>query len=220
MEDSRQRLSHVVHFADICTRGECTWSLYMGPVYVMEDAHTAERGVEVGVVVPRTRRNMLGFTPLTHRNRRRSWVRRRDTVVRQLYIDDVNQLPVTIRATNDHDHLGLVTINVSISAGFEQFGATPLVEQTRAEWKRVAEEHRAAAAIAAGNAPVEPDTRDNKQAQDSTEAKEEAGEQDEEETGEAPRDATTPRHGPVIEYEYAMGLMTVWLNSLALSMEE
>ena len=184
---------HVVDFADIYTRGHTVLSLYMGPVYVMADAQTAGRGVEVGVVVPRTRKNPLGFAPLMYRNRRRNRMRREDTVVRQLYMDDVNQLLVTARL-DDNDSIGVMQMNETMSASFERLGVTALIEQTRAEWKRVAKEHRSASA---GN--------------------DEAGEQDDQEPAD---DAATIRHGPVTEYWYVRELMMELLDSLRRSMGE
>ena len=201
---------HVVRFADIYTQGQSVLSLYMGPVYVMADAHTAERGVEVGVAVPITRKNRLGFAPLMYRNRRRSRARRADTVVRQLYIDDVNQLPVTVRL-DDIDSVGAVLMIETMADSFERLGVTSLVEQKRTEWRRVANEHRAAAGIAL----PEPYTTDSKRhAYDSTDSQDEGGEQDEEKTGE--EDVPLPRN----EYAYMRELMREWLSSLRRSMGE
>ena len=114
-------------------------------------------------------------------------------MVRQLYMDDVNQLLVTARL-DDNDSIGVMQMNETMSASFERLGVTALIEQTRAEWKRVAKEHRSASA---GN--------------------DEAGEQDDQEPAD---DAATIRHGPVTEYWYVRELMMELLDSLRRSMGE
>ena len=124
--------SHHVDFASVmCTADVYTyhsggvWALYMGPVYVWENEHTAGRGYAVDVTEPR---------PVQGASRR----------CRQLYIDDVDRLPV-VRLMRD-DNEGMRLYAPTLAACFEAKGVTERAEQTRAKWRRVMEQHTAAAA--------------------------------------------------------------------------
>ena len=114
-----------------------TWSLYMGPVYVYENKHTADRGW----VVP----NAEPCRALWEAPRYRL-VEKVESTVRLTYIDDVNQLPVVRRLvrgagfpadySSAHNELHLFT--ATLADCFKVRGVTALIERTRLQWRKIA----------------------------------------------------------------------------------
>ena len=113
---------------------DSVWSLYMGPVYVYENERSAGRGYEVDMAELMQRRDESG-AQLVDSSR----------VVRLMYIDDVNQLPVTRREECDGD-VSLCAINTA--ACFKAMKLVQTIERTRAKWRRIVEQHVAVAAAA------------------------------------------------------------------------
>ena len=67
--------------------------------------------------------------------------------VRQMFIEDVNHLPIARRMYHDHSG-GFYLYAPTLAACFEAQGVTEKVAQTRAKWMRVAQQYAAAAAAA------------------------------------------------------------------------
>ena len=106
------------------------WSLYMGPVYVYENEHSAGRGYEVDVTQLTPRTDEWG-TPLI------SGIEgiEQGRVVRLLYVDEVDQLPVTRRDRDTTAYLCAPTT----AACFRHRKLMEMIERTRAKWRRVVE---------------------------------------------------------------------------------
>ena len=112
--------------------GACVYSLYMGPVYVYENEHTAGKGCEVGMAELAGRKD-AGDQPLLKKLKQ-------GRAVRQLLIDDVNQLPVTRRMPYAGTP-GITVFSPTLAAFFNAKGVTKTLEKQRAKWRAVALKH-------------------------------------------------------------------------------
>ena len=135
---------HRVDFAGFLsrTRGSderSPWLLNMGPVYVYESEHTAGKGCAVRLDDVLRRRDAWN-RPLVD-GEVASRLQRPDTRVRLLYVDDVNQLPVTSREpfTVGYTHLYALTLAVFFRAN----GVAERIDRRRQHWKQVALGHAA-----------------------------------------------------------------------------
>ena len=110
-------------------------ALYMGPVYVYDNQHTAGKGVVVDMAELRTLSDKQGRPLIAHDDNRQR-------VVRQLFIDDVNQLPVIARTVRYESKWvpGRRIIHPehqTVRACFGKRGVLKLMAETRARWRRV-----------------------------------------------------------------------------------
>ena len=105
-------------FADV----ECLWSLYTGPVYVYENEYTAGRGREVDLAALMSRDDPFG-------QRRAQREVRTDRAIRQLFIDDVNHLPVARRLYGGRYDIRLYA--PTLRACFRAKRVTELIQQSR-----------------------------------------------------------------------------------------
>ncbi len=135
---------HHMDFAGFMSRrgnssGSSVWALYMGPVYAYEDHYTAARGHEVDRSVLESRRDQRGNLFIDERRGRGLM---KDRAIRQLFIEDVDQLPVTQRMPfGETDDLRLYA--PTLAACFRAKGVTARIEKLRAHWRRVVEKHAA-----------------------------------------------------------------------------
>ena len=130
-----------VNFAPFMTEpflnsGTSTVMLYMGPVYVYADRFTAGRGCAVDMDEVFSRRSIDSKGSASDAARSRQQHRhaaRRNKGVRQLYIDDVNQLPVVSRTVDGQ----LRMLMHSVTAYLQNERVPALVQKTRAMWRDI-----------------------------------------------------------------------------------
>lgn len=179
--------------------GYSLWSLYMGPVYVYDNEHTAGMGYEVDIAQLSSLTDQWGkhLYPAAS-TMKKGKTQQKQRAIRQLFISDPNHLPVTQRmpfgCTQDI-HMFAPTL----AACFRAKGVTALIETTRAKWAAIVEKHTAAARA----------TAENSDAEEEEDEEEESRADDEEEYDEEEDDDTTAmsdRDGATLEYEE--GLMS------------
>ena len=151
-----------VDFADVLSEPsscdyQSVWSLYMGPVHVYETASIADRGRRVDTRAGVECARLLVGASVKQREQYEQQLQH-GRVVRLLYIDDVNQLPVTVSVPRE------ATVHMcapTLTACFMVKRVTRRCDEIRAEWREVAEIHAsatAAAAAAAAAAVIAPQT--------------------------------------------------------------
>ena len=124
--------------------GYSLWSLYMGPVYAHANEYTADKGNEVDMTEVSLRKDEWG-QPFIQRQRGQEQGEAEVRGARQLFIDDVEQLPVTRRmpfGSTEDIHLYAPTL----AACFRAQGVMRKVEGIRLKWKAHAERLLRAAA--------------------------------------------------------------------------
>ena len=128
---------HHVDFAgfiqwNIASSDYSIWSLYMGPVYVYENEHTAGRGNALNVAQmapPEDERSRRVVDEIEKESGGRG--------VRELYIDDVNLLPVTCRMPFEGRKC-IYMYAPTLAACFRAKGVSAKIEQTRIGWRLIA----------------------------------------------------------------------------------
>ena len=169
VQEEQPLLSESSHRADFAAfmrwdqRRDCLWSLYMGPVYAYESDYTAGKGVQVDVSDCDTVSDPMNRAALIA-------VTRGGRGVRQLYIDDVNQLPVTRRMlSGDEERTRLYA--PTLAACFRAKGVFEQIAKVREKWRRIAERHaeRTRAHMKAGKRMRKDNEEEDKKADDSEE---------------------------------------------------
>ena len=196
------------------------WSLYMGPVCVYENEHTAGKGVEVDVSAAR----QAEWAKWRGEDAEDGVDLQEGRVVRQLYIDDVNQLPVTRCMPNfgleDSVHLYAPTL----AACFRARGVSAMIERQRRSWRLVAQRHAGSMASSKqrldcdesqGEDDAEGDEEEEHDSQGDrvSVGDEEKDEDEDEDSGsDMEHDAMDDSDGAVLEY--VTPLMKEWLSAL------
>ena len=160
------------------------WSLYTGPVYVYESEYTAGRGCEVDLAEVMSRKCGIG-------QRLAQGKVDRDRGVRQMLIDDVNQLPVTRRMHGGSDDIRLYA--PTLRACFTAKKVIELIQQTRAKWRRLATQHTEWK-------DGEADEQDNESDSNEDDMAESYDSNNDEEHNFAEDSAMDDRDGAVVEY--------------------
>jgi hypothetical protein len=106
----------------------------MGPVYVYENEYTAGRGVAVDLAELYSLHNEFDEPIIQQRADPQR-------AVRQLFVDDVNQLPVTPRMPYN-DEGGIDLYAPTLSTCFRRKGVTAMIAEKRQSWRRVAERYK------------------------------------------------------------------------------
>ena len=199
---------HHADFADFMTSDDCYWSLYMGPVYVYEDQLIASRGVAVRLDDVLADPDADGRSVVDQQVEGRAL--QPDRGVRLLYIDDVNQLPVTRCmpfVSDDHVSLHAPTL----SAFFKAAGVRAWIEKRRERWRLAAVKH---AKLHSGTAEHESEAGEGGEAEETEreEEKEEDEGEDELDDFDQPEPVMDDRDGAA--YEYVLPLMRALFEKL------
>ena len=123
---------------------QCQWSLYMGPVYVYADEHTAGLGYEVDMSDPSTFRNVDG-KPLSELRHMHGVQYKNDTAVRLTHLDDAELLPIVpcrwLPGGSAGQRMPHQPHRATLAACFSSQGVSTLIADTRHKWRRVATKH-------------------------------------------------------------------------------
>ena len=208
---------HHVDYAGFMSRAGDGFYLYMGPVYLHTNRHTAASGHSVDLRDALSRETAAG-TPLFSGKHSKRFAKQQSKSAQLTFIQDSSQLPV-VRRNRDGS---IRIVHRTMAECFEKEAITAYVRELRATWTRRVEKavkHRAAAAAAraALDSSHKDDSNDFVEAR---EGKEEAGQAEASADRGEPVSAAALRagkkeiRGAAVTLEYVEPLMNTVFDAL------